>query len=184
MRYFLPVILIAFMLIQPLSGGGGEKASGKPTKDSAVVTPIEAEMIKYLDSIRPELVSANQDIWTFAELGLEEHRSAARLVGVLKKAGFKVKEGVAGMPTAFVAEYGSGIADHRHPRGVRRPAGAVAGGRPAHASRRRAARRATAAGTAPWAPRPSAPPWPSRRSTTSTSSRAPSASTARRPRKR
>src|SRR5207302_6393569 len=64
--------------------------------------------LKYLDSIRGELVSVNQDIWTFAEVGLEEHRSAARLVGVLQKAGFKVKEGVSGMPTAFVAEYGSG----------------------------------------------------------------------------
>src|SRR5207237_3509343 len=48
------------------------------------------------------------DIWDFAEVGLQEHRSAARLAGVLKKAGFKVKEGVSGMSTAFVAEYGSG----------------------------------------------------------------------------
>jgi aminobenzoyl-glutamate utilization protein B len=63
---------------------------------------------KYLDSIRGELVSVNQDIWTFAELGLQEYRSAARLVGVLKGAGFKVREGVSGMPTAFVAEFGSG----------------------------------------------------------------------------
>src|SRR5205823_7557616 len=36
------------------------------------------------------------------------YRSSARLVGVLKKAGFKVREGVSNMPTAFVAEYGSG----------------------------------------------------------------------------
>jgi aminobenzoyl-glutamate utilization protein B len=72
------------------------------------ITPVEKDVLGYLDSIRPELVSANQDIWTFAELGLEEHRSASRLVGLLKKAGFKVKEGVSGMPTAFVAEYGSG----------------------------------------------------------------------------
>jgi len=71
-------------------------------------TPIQQEMIKYLDSIRGDLVDVNQDIWAYAELGLEEHRSAARLVGVLKKAGFKVKEGVSDMPTAFVAEYGQG----------------------------------------------------------------------------
>ncbi len=69
---------------------------------------IQDAVLKYLDSIRGDLVSCNQDIWTFAELGLQEYRSAARLVGVLKKAGFKVKEGVSGMPTAFVAEYGSG----------------------------------------------------------------------------
>ena len=72
------------------------------------LTPIQQEMVRYLDGLRPELVAVNQDIWTFAELGLEEHRSAARLVGVLKKAGFKVRQGVSNMPTAFVAEYGSG----------------------------------------------------------------------------
>jgi aminobenzoyl-glutamate utilization protein B len=72
------------------------------------MTPIQKEMAGYLDSIRSELVQCNQDIWTYAEVGLEEHRSAARLVGLLKKAGFKVREGVSGMPTAFVAEYGSG----------------------------------------------------------------------------
>jgi aminobenzoyl-glutamate utilization protein B len=71
-------------------------------------TPLQADMLRYLDSIRPELIAANQDIWTFAEVGLEEHRSAARLVKLLRKAGFKVTEGVAGMPTAFIAEYGSG----------------------------------------------------------------------------
>jgi aminobenzoyl-glutamate utilization protein B len=69
---------------------------------------VQAEILKYLDARRSELVSVNQDIWTFAELGLEEYRSSARLAGVLRKAGFKVQEGVAGMPTAFVAEYGSG----------------------------------------------------------------------------
>jgi len=69
---------------------------------------IQGDIVKHLDEMRPELVTINQEIWTLAEIGLQEHRSAARLVGTLKKAGFKVKEGVADMPTAFVAEYGSG----------------------------------------------------------------------------
>src|SRR5262245_42648601 len=69
---------------------------------------MQNEAIVYIDSIRGELVACNQDIWAFAELGLEEYRSAARLIGILKKAGFTVHEEVSGMPTAFVAEYGSG----------------------------------------------------------------------------
>src|SRR5579864_5457992 len=69
---------------------------------------IQQEILDYLDSIRGELVACNQDIWAYAELGLEEHRSAARLVKILKTAGFRVQENVSGMPTAFVAEYGSG----------------------------------------------------------------------------
>src|SRR5262245_24688673 len=74
----------------------------------AELTPIHQEAVKYLDGMRSELVEVNQDIWAYAELGLEEHRSAARLIGLLKKGGFKIKEGVSNMPTAFVAEYGSG----------------------------------------------------------------------------
>src|SRR5436853_5209757 len=69
---------------------------------------LDADILRRVDVMRDELIACNQDIWTFAELGLEEHRSSARLIGVLKKAGFRVKEGVAGMPTAFIAEYGSG----------------------------------------------------------------------------
>jgi aminobenzoyl-glutamate utilization protein B len=74
----------------------------------AALTPVQKDMVAYIDSMRTDLVAMNQEIWTYAEVGLEEHRSAARLAGALKKAGFKVKEGVSGMPTAFVAEYGSG----------------------------------------------------------------------------
>jgi aminobenzoyl-glutamate utilization protein B len=70
--------------------------------------PLQQDLLRYLDGLRPELVAVNQDVWAYAELGLEEHRSAARLAGTLKKAGFRVREGVSNMPTAFVAEYGSG----------------------------------------------------------------------------
>lgn len=83
-------------------------ALGGRAGDAPALTPIEADMIRHLDSLRDELVAVNQEIWNFAEIGLEEHRSAARLIDLLGKAGFKVKTGVADMPTAFVAEYGSG----------------------------------------------------------------------------
>jgi aminobenzoyl-glutamate utilization protein B len=90
--------------------GAGWLAGQSPAPTDAAADPsaLQNEMISYLDSLQPELVKVNQDIWEFAELGLQEHRSASRLVGVLKKAGFKVQEGVSDMPTAFVAEYGSG----------------------------------------------------------------------------
>ena len=76
--------------------------------DAPELTPLRQDLLRHLDGREAELVKINQDIWEYAELGLEEHRSAARLAGVLKKAGFRVKEGVSGMPTAFEAEYGSG----------------------------------------------------------------------------
>jgi aminobenzoyl-glutamate utilization protein B len=48
------------------------------------------------------------DIWGWAEPGYHETRSSKRLVGLLRDARFSVEEGVAAIPTAFVASYGSG----------------------------------------------------------------------------
>jgi aminobenzoyl-glutamate utilization protein B len=49
-----------------------------------------------------------RELWKLAEVGYQEERSAELLAGELEKAGFTVQRGVAGMPTAFVASYGSG----------------------------------------------------------------------------
>ncbi len=47
-------------------------------------------------------------IWGYAEVGYKEYKSSALLQQTLKDNNFSVEEGVAGMPTAFVATYGSG----------------------------------------------------------------------------
>ena len=49
-----------------------------------------------------------RQIWEWAEVGYQEERSSALLQDELRDAGFSIDEGVAGMPTAFVASYGSG----------------------------------------------------------------------------
>lgn len=47
-------------------------------------------------------------IWNFAEVGYKEVKSSALLQQTLKENGFSVEAGVAEIPTAFVATYGSG----------------------------------------------------------------------------
>ncbi|MCG8605087.1 amidohydrolase [bacterium] len=47
-------------------------------------------------------------LWDYSETALKETRSAKYLAGKLRDTGFTVEEGVADMPTAFVATYGSG----------------------------------------------------------------------------
>jgi len=48
------------------------------------------------------------ELWNWAEVGYQEVQSSARLQKELRDAGFTIRTGVAEMPTAFVAEYGSG----------------------------------------------------------------------------
>ncbi len=55
-----------------------------------------------------ELKAVNQSLWKLAEVGLQETKSSALLIDKLQSAGFKVETGLADMPTAFVASYGSG----------------------------------------------------------------------------
>src|SRR4051812_13995916 len=47
-------------------------------------------------------------IWEWAEPGYQEKKSSAALADVAEKAGLKVKRGIAGIPTAFTAEFGYG----------------------------------------------------------------------------
>ena len=55
-------------------------------------------------------------IWGYAEVGYKEERSSALLAGQLEREGFRMEKGVAGIPTAFVATYGSGspVIGHHH----------------------------------------------------------------------
>ena len=56
-----------------------------------------------------ELIAEVADsIWDYAELSMQEVKSAALFVKVLKEEGFQVEEGICGIPTAFSASYGSG----------------------------------------------------------------------------
>lgn len=62
----------------------------------------------WIESNGATLRSVNRNIWTWAETGLEETKSSEELQSLLRANGFTVEAGVAGMPTAFVASYGSG----------------------------------------------------------------------------
>ena len=53
-------------------------------------------------------VALAKEIWNYAELSYEEIRSAAALMEALKKEGFAIEEGIAGIPTAFTATFQTG----------------------------------------------------------------------------
>ena len=67
-----------------------------------------APLLDGLDARATHYSAVAKEIWTLAEVGYMEEKSSALLQSELKGAGFTVKADVAGEPTAFVAEYGSG----------------------------------------------------------------------------
>jgi aminobenzoyl-glutamate utilization protein B len=70
--------------------------------------PDTAGMLKSIDAKKDQYFAVAKQIWDYPELGFQEEKSSALLEKTLGDAGFIVEKGVAGMPTAFTASYGSG----------------------------------------------------------------------------
>jgi aminobenzoyl-glutamate utilization protein B len=77
----------------------GQKNTIKKNKQS---------IVKSIESHQKEMIALSDDIWALAETAFEENKSAKLLADYAEQQGFTVERGVAGMPTAFVATYGSG----------------------------------------------------------------------------
>ena len=60
------------------------------------------------DAKAPTYIALSDEIWEYAELRFQEHKAVAAQCTVLEAEGFQVTTDLAGMPTAFVAEAGSG----------------------------------------------------------------------------
>ncbi len=67
-----------------------------------------ATLFRGIEAKREKYASVAKEIWGYAEVGFQEQKSSALLQRELRAAGFTVKAGVADMPTAFVATFGSG----------------------------------------------------------------------------
>ncbi len=102
MGRFVLLACLAYSLATPWSLAFGDD------KDDDAFRPSQQTALDDVDVRSEELAKVNQTIWRLAEVGLQEHKSSALLIEKLASAGFEIKKGVAGMPTAFVASYGSG----------------------------------------------------------------------------
>src|SRR5512138_653629 len=89
---------LVLLLATPLAAGA---QTPKPAPNTGV-------LLSSLDAAAPHYATVAKQIWSFAEVGYMEEKSSALLQSELRTAGFTVKAGVAGEPTAFIAEYGSG----------------------------------------------------------------------------
>ncbi|MCY3837456.1 MAG: amidohydrolase, partial [Gammaproteobacteria bacterium] len=75
----------------------------------ALALPVGAAAIGDLvERHRSEAIAIASDLFDYAELGYQEVKSSTRLATYLEGHGFTVVEGVAGMPTSFIASRGTG----------------------------------------------------------------------------
>src|SRR5262245_26208818 len=101
MRTRFSLSLCLMLLLARLLPGQDQPAAPK-------LNDAQATAVADIDRRADELKAVNHAIWEFAEVGLQEHRSSQLLIDKLRANGFTIQSGVAHMPTAFVASYGSG----------------------------------------------------------------------------
>ncbi len=96
---------IAFVILAIMLARGGAPASTEPAPD---LDHLKREAIAEVDGLRALTQQMVDQIFSFSELGFQEYETSKYVTGILEKNGFKVDRGVVGMPTAWVATYGSG----------------------------------------------------------------------------
>jgi aminobenzoyl-glutamate utilization protein B len=91
-----------------LLGTGGASALCAQTTPAAREAAMKADLAGQIDGMKKQAQVMVDSVFSFGELGFQEIETSKYLAGVLEKEGFKVERGVAGIPTAFVASWGSG----------------------------------------------------------------------------
>jgi len=69
---------------------------------------MKADLAGRIDGMKKQAQIMVDTVFSFGELGFQEFETSKYLTGLLEKEGFKIQRGIAGIPTAFVAEWGSG----------------------------------------------------------------------------
>lgn len=76
---------------------------------AAVPVAERNDILRRMYAATPKYGALSRRIWDWAELGYREEKSAGLLKDELRAAGFTITENVAGIPTAFLASWGSGL---------------------------------------------------------------------------
>lgn len=97
---------ITLRLVAALAGlAVAGAASAEPRAD---IAQLKSEAFAVVDGKADRLGRLSDAIFSYSEIGFQETKTIALVTRELKAAGFAVETGVAGMPTAYVARYGSG----------------------------------------------------------------------------
>lgn len=104
--------LVAFALVLPSSPVLAQQPAPKqaPTTppDDPRLQRLKTEALTKVEARAKQIQEMVDMVFSFGELGMQEFETSKYLTGILEKNGFTVERGVAGIPTAWVARWGSG----------------------------------------------------------------------------
>ncbi len=106
----IPILMLFTILLSAGKALTGQKKTDNGYLGKADLYKAKKHALDYLSDTRTieKFGIISDSIWKFAELGMQEFRSSGLLIRTLESEGFTVQKGMSGMPTCFVASWGSG----------------------------------------------------------------------------
>ena len=95
---------LAFCIV----GCGLLLAGNAVAQEAAALAGLKQQAIQEIDERQTFTQQMVDQIFSYSELGFQEVETSRYVTGILEKNGFTVERGLAGIPTAWVANYGSG----------------------------------------------------------------------------
>jgi aminobenzoyl-glutamate utilization protein B len=102
------LVLAVAVVGAPLAQGRGQAPAKPAGKEDPRIQKLKHEAAADVESMREFTQQMVDSVFSFGELGFQEVETHRYLVGILREHGFTVEEGIAGIPTAFMATWGSG----------------------------------------------------------------------------
>ena len=106
------LVVALAMIVSVVAVPFAQKPTQKPDKNApkadARLEALKQEAVADVEGRKVFSQQMVDQIFSYGELGFQEFETTRYLADVLKSNGFTVQEGVAGIPTAFVASWGSG----------------------------------------------------------------------------
>src|SRR5687768_10461329 len=107
--------VVTVTIAAPQAQPGAPAPAAQPTPLATPVAKPDARIIKLKEVVSADVLSMYDlgqqmvdSVFSFGELGFQEFETMRYLTGILKQNGFTIETNIAGIPTAWVARYGSG----------------------------------------------------------------------------
>jgi aminobenzoyl-glutamate utilization protein B len=94
-----------------------DKTNKTAAAKAAPAPKVDPRVAKLKDAVAADIKSEamfdlgqkmTDQVFSFGELGFQEYETSKYLTGILEQNGFTIERGIAGIPTAWIAKYGSG----------------------------------------------------------------------------
>lgn len=102
-KLLLRAVVIVLCLAALLTG-----TQPRHVLSSSPVDDYKAQVVADVAAMAKQSQVMVDMVFSFGELGFQEVETSKYLTGILKKEGFKIEQGIAGIPTAWIASWGTG----------------------------------------------------------------------------